>query len=85
MAALAGQRERDDDDVRDPWGDLLVAPGADVGLARRGRLDPTDLGGRAGQGVELEAGSSHGLGGRLPALPPARSAALAARLRTLAG
>lgn len=81
MPALGGQRERHDDDVRDPGRDLLVAAGADVGLARRDRLDATDLGRRPRQGVEREPCGSRRPRERSLAFRPPRAGAVAPRMR----
>jgi hypothetical protein len=43
VAAQVGGVEGDDHEVADAFGDVLVAAGAEVGLARLEGLDPTDL------------------------------------------
>jgi hypothetical protein len=43
VTALGGIAERDDDDVADADGDLLVATRAEVDLRRRIRLDSAQL------------------------------------------
>ena len=56
MAPRRGVAERDDDDVADALGDLVIAPRATVGLSCRERLDTAELGLLAAQRVEDERG-----------------------------
>lgn len=55
VPALAGTRERDDDDVADAHADRLVAARACVGLHGGSRLDVADLGSGTCQRIDGEA------------------------------